>query len=229
MKLTQTQIEELKVFTKKHFVEWIDLQMELVDHLANGIEEQWETNPALTFEQCLQNEFAKFGVYGFMNVVENRREVLEKKYAKLIFQNFSEFFTFPKILVTIISIMMLFLVFNANAFGPKTKDIIMLTVGVVFMSVMIYNLLKRNKNASENKWLYEEILMGKSKFFVLGYLPVQILSTLANTENILANFIFALLTIFFSIIVYVMHFKIPLKVDQYLNDNYPEYRFYSTK
>ena len=105
----------------------------------------------------------------------------------------------------------------------------MLTVGVVFMSVMIYNLLKRNKKASENKWLYEEILMGKSKFFVLGYLPVQILSTLANTENILANFIFALLTIFFSIIVYVMHFKIPLKVDQYLNDNYPEYRFYSTK
>ena len=40
MKLNQGLILELYAFTRKHFVEHFDLQTELVDHLANGIEQQ---------------------------------------------------------------------------------------------------------------------------------------------------------------------------------------------
>jgi len=39
MKLTESQIEQLFTFTQKHYVDWYDVQTELVDHLANGIEE----------------------------------------------------------------------------------------------------------------------------------------------------------------------------------------------
>lgn len=38
MQLTKEQIQSLFTFTKQHFVEWYDLQCELVDHLANDIE-----------------------------------------------------------------------------------------------------------------------------------------------------------------------------------------------
>lgn len=38
MKLTKTQIQNLYTFTKNHFVEYYDLQTELVDHLVNDIE-----------------------------------------------------------------------------------------------------------------------------------------------------------------------------------------------
>jgi hypothetical protein len=51
-------------------VEWYDLQTELVDHLANAIEQQWQENPKILFEDALQMEFKKFGVFGFMDVVE---------------------------------------------------------------------------------------------------------------------------------------------------------------
>ena len=47
MKLTENQIEELYVFTRKHYVIHYDLQTELVDHLSNGVEEQWQANPKL--------------------------------------------------------------------------------------------------------------------------------------------------------------------------------------
>lgn len=47
MKLNESQIEELYDFTRKHFVEYYDLQIELVDHLANGIESKWQENPCL--------------------------------------------------------------------------------------------------------------------------------------------------------------------------------------
>ena len=53
MKLTQEQIARLYRFTREHYVEWYDLQTELVDHLANAIEEQAQQNPTLSFEALL--------------------------------------------------------------------------------------------------------------------------------------------------------------------------------
>ena len=56
MKLTPEQIDRLYQFTRQHYVEWYDLQTELVDHLANSIEAQWQENPKKnSFEDALQN------------------------------------------------------------------------------------------------------------------------------------------------------------------------------
>ena len=84
MKLNESQIEKLYLFTRQHFVEWYDLQTEIVDHLANAIETQWIENSNRTFEEALQIEFKKFGVFGFMEVVEKRQAALSKKYVKII-------------------------------------------------------------------------------------------------------------------------------------------------
>ena len=66
MKLSTEQIEQLFNFTKKHYVEHYDVQVELVDHLANAIEDQWKENPNILFEDALQTEFNKFGIFGFI-------------------------------------------------------------------------------------------------------------------------------------------------------------------
>ena len=41
MKLTETHIKELYTFTRQHYVYFYDVQTELVDHLANDIENIW--------------------------------------------------------------------------------------------------------------------------------------------------------------------------------------------
>jgi hypothetical protein len=51
MKLTAEQIDHVFTFTRQHYVEWYDLQSELVDHLANAIETQWQENPKLSFNK----------------------------------------------------------------------------------------------------------------------------------------------------------------------------------
>jgi hypothetical protein len=56
MQLTTSQIDKLFTFTRQHFVEYYDLQSELVDHLANSIEAQ-EQFPKRTFEEALNIEF----------------------------------------------------------------------------------------------------------------------------------------------------------------------------
>ncbi len=77
MKLTDFQIQQLYTFTQKHYVDWYDVQTELVDHLANGIETQLEENPNLSFDDALKLEFKKFGIMGFSSVVESSSIVNE--------------------------------------------------------------------------------------------------------------------------------------------------------
>jgi membrane-associated protease RseP (regulator of RpoE activity) len=108
MKLTVEQIDRLYQFTRQHYVEYYDLQTELVDHLANAIEEQWQENPKISFEDALQIEFKKFGVFGFMNVVEQRQSALNKKYSKMVWNELKGFFSIPKIIGTISAIGIVF-------------------------------------------------------------------------------------------------------------------------
>ena len=98
-KLTEEQIQELYSFTRDHFVYHFDLQTELVDHLANGTEVLLLQHPNLSFNEALQMEFKKFGVFGFQDVVEERRKALNKKYLKIIFNFYKAYFTIPKIIV----------------------------------------------------------------------------------------------------------------------------------
>src|SRR6478735_7325504 len=100
MKLTPEQIDQLYLFTRQHYVEYYDLQTELVDHLANAIEEQWLENPKISFEDALQSEFKKFGVFGFTELIKERHWVLIKRYNKLKWVHFKEFFEVPKIIIT---------------------------------------------------------------------------------------------------------------------------------
>lgn len=108
MKLNKQQINQLYLFTRQHFVEWYDLQSELVDHLANSIEDRWKENPKLTFEEALDLEFKKFGIFGFMDVVDERRRFLSKKYSRIIWKHYKEFFRLPKIILTVSSMYFLY-------------------------------------------------------------------------------------------------------------------------
>jgi len=65
--VTDPQIDRLFEFTKQHYVEWYDVQIELVDHLANGIENQWKEAPDIPFEKALNIEFKKFGILYSIN------------------------------------------------------------------------------------------------------------------------------------------------------------------
>tara|TARA_B100000949_G_scaffold96651_2_gene86211 strand:+ start:3582 stop:3746 length:165 start_codon:yes stop_codon:yes gene_type:complete len=52
-KVNSNQIDRLYRFTREHFVEYYDVQTELVDHLASVIEKQWREDPAIGFENAL--------------------------------------------------------------------------------------------------------------------------------------------------------------------------------
>src|SRR5690606_74958 len=101
-RLSKQQIDQLFAFTKKHCVEFYDVQVELVDHLVNAIEEQWKENPTISFEDALQTEFKKFGIFGFTGLVEQKQAALKNHYWKIIKKEFISFFSVPKIILSVV-------------------------------------------------------------------------------------------------------------------------------
>lgn len=233
MKLTSEQIERLYQFTRQHYVEWYDLQNELVDHLANAIEQQWQENPKISFEDALQIEFKKFGVFGFMDVVEQRQLALNKRYNKIVWQHFKAFFTIPKIVATfsVVGIFFYMLLSLTKQAGIIINSFIIAAL-LIFWAATIIKRIKYNKiaKASGKKWLFKEVIFGYGNFVGLSYIPIQIILRVDfNTQvGIIKALIFSILIVSMYLIDYIVLFEIPSKAEAYLKETYPEYELETT-
>lgn len=99
--ITDAQYESLFAFCKKHYVQYYDVQVELVDHLAEAIEEKMKKNPRLSFELALDEVYAGFGIKGFADIIDTRIKMVSKKSRKLKWKLFFSYFTVPKIAMTV--------------------------------------------------------------------------------------------------------------------------------
>ncbi len=230
-KITASQIEELYTFTRKHFVEHYDLQTELVDHLSMAIEKQWETQPQLSFEKALQIEFKKFGVFGFMEVVEERQKALSKKYSKLIWRHFIDFFKLPKIILTLTAIIAAFFILRTGVVNEIWFGVIILVLFVIALVELIITSRKRIKaqKTGRKKWMFEEMLttagMGTNFSFVPFYF-FQSIFLHTDDLSIAPLWMVGLLSFLFVgllLVMYIMQVEIPKKAHQYLLETYPEY------
>lgn len=227
MKLSAEQIERLYQFTRQHYVEYYDLQTELVDHLANAIEEQWQQNPKSSFEEALQIEFKKFGVFGFMDVVEQRQSALNKKYNKLVLNELKTFFSVPKIIGTISAVGIVFYLLRylqESLFIVQTLFFFLIISYFIGISILIRrNKIRRKQNGK--KWLLKEIIYGYSSIAGLINIPIQFAIHIDDAKY---NDGFLILVSFLLIILalteYVMLILIPSKAEDFLKETYPEYK-----
>ena len=143
MKLTETHIQELYKFTRKHFVEHYDVQTELVDHLANDIESIWIEKPKLTFEQARDESFKKFGVFGFMEVVEQKQNQMNKKYFKTILRFAKEWFRLPKIIFTTL---IAFAFYSIQEIPNAYNIYASVYVLIIFLETIVLIINKRKSN-----------------------------------------------------------------------------------
>jgi hypothetical protein len=230
-KVNPEQIEQLYRFTREHFVEHYDLQTELVDHLSNAIENQWKENPNLSFEDVLQNEFKKFGIFGFSEVVEKRQNAMQKRYFKFVWTHFVSFFKLPKILLTIGTIG---IVFQLLHFFPYQEFIIyalilFFVIAFGWWQFKTNRLLKKHKKEERKRWLMEEIIyqFGLGTAFPVMFQLFFHVSKFGSygleswQSQLFFSILFVLLTLFFYIMIKI----IPSKAKHYLERTYPEYAF----
>lgn len=227
MIITEQHIQQLYRFTRQHYVEHYDVQTELVDHLANDIEQIWEENPTLTFEQARDKSFKKFGVFGFMNVVEEKQKQLGKKYRKVLWKYAKEWFKLPKIILTT-SIFLFFYYFIQIPIGIYVVGITLFLF--VIMDLYLVTKVKKefNKRTAKNnkKWILEEMIFNVASFG--GIMIASNLPQLFNhVEKVPSTFGALLISLFLTITIiysYVTLFVIPKKAEELLEEHYPEYK-----
>jgi hypothetical protein len=233
MKLTEQQIENLYKFTRQHYVYHYDVQSELVDHLANDIEEVWVKKPFLSFEEARDASFKKFGIFGFMDVIEAKQKQMNKRYSKILWRFFKEWFTLPKIVITTTLFLTLFLILKI----PFSEYVLMgsFLVLIMYDMIVLYKSRKNQKNQKKQKNKEEKVflleaMIGTSRNGFTGLALVNLFncinltdvsfSSLENHWLLFVSFSATIVIILFYLITYV----IPKKAEELLQETYPEYK-----
>jgi len=231
MKLSKQQINQLYTFTSQHYVEWYDLQTELVDHLANDIEDIWEKEPNLSFDQAKNKAFKKFGIFGFGELIEEKRKSLNKKYWILVWKFFKEYFTLPKVILTFLMIGITYTLFNLVI---NKNTLITIYIGLFFLTIssfMYYyqKKIKASFKQTGKKWLFHDSIQNTGGVFSL-IVTIPSLYNFINDEpnwsqiNILITSIFLVLL---SLLIYILMKIIPARLEEEMIQQYPEYKLLS--
>lgn len=227
MQLTKSQILELYTFTQKHYVDYYDVQTELVDHLANDIESIWKETPNLSFEHARDKAFKKFGIFGFMGVIEAKERQMTKRYLKFVWQFAKQWFSLPKIATTTCVWAIIFKVLQL----PFSENIFI--SGLLFLFLLELFFMHKNRKKLKRKtqiYLLETIIWRTQNGF-LGLILMILFNFINLTEIQLHTLpiIWLLLLSFTATLLgicsYIIYIVIPKKADELLQETYPEYKF----
>jgi hypothetical protein len=95
--LTKEQIDSLYDFCKTKGVKYYDVQVELVDHLANGIEKELAEHPDWSFQKALDVVFRLFWVWNFKPLVREKQKATQVYCRRLWWSLFKEQLRWPAI------------------------------------------------------------------------------------------------------------------------------------
>ena len=227
MKLTESQIQDLYAFTRKHYVEYYDLQTELVDHLANDIETMWQDQPQLSFEDARDRAFKKFGIFGFMEAIEQKQKAMNKRYMRYFWNELKLWFRVPQIITTL----GLFCVYYLSFSSSYTEFLsvgyyIIIAIWSIYKSVQLNRHFRRRKEKSDKKWMLEEMIYkqagGTTLVFMSQVYNVFLISD-RFSENFTAILFFSIIFTLLTLINYISFQLIPNKAEALLNDTYPEF------
>jgi hypothetical protein len=119
--LTTQQIDDVAFYCYQRNVEYYDVQMELVDHLADIIEQLQKENINLSFNEALEIAGKQFSDAEFAAIVKSKKKLLQVKMSKMIEQEFKTFFTMPRLLGTASLLLLSFVLPNLyNDWGTIT-------------------------------------------------------------------------------------------------------------
>lgn len=205
-RITPEHIDKLFAFTRKHLVEYYDVQLELVDHLANAIEERWKENKNLPFEQVLEQEYKKFGVFGFSSLVEQKQAALQKHYWQIIKNEMRAFFSIPKIFLSLLLLYSQFRIFTSDwMYIEELRKGIHLGLVLFTAGIAVYQYCKMDK---KRKWLIQSV------GFYLYSLPATLMvwgrpgSSMHLQNSLILTVFDTVVTGLFVLFLMVLYFKV---------------------
>jgi len=229
--ITSEETEKLFTFCRQHFVYHYDLQIELVDHLASSIENQWANQPDLRFEIALNYAFGKFGISGFSKIKVEKQRELARKYNQLLWKFFLEFYRWPKILMTLAGTMVLFTLLrmvNNIAWIIVPYFVLLVLAGFYYFYFVAPEKLKIKTVPGKKFMLLEYVNQIQMAVVLLSQTPIAAfnISRFLHIHSINQFWVLLLISFFIvslNIIFYGMFFFIPIKIKEHFKEQFPEF------
>ncbi len=222
-RLSESEIQSLFDFTRKKYVRYKDVQIELVDHLASAIEELREKDPEIGFVKALYQVYEGFGIFGFAKIVEAKEKAMSRFWRKRIWRMFLGYFKPPLVFGTIGSMIFLYQVLY---FGLLPMRSFVISASILFFSCVVYSMYVNNtKDEKIQDFLYLKSYYGISlAVLCLPFYLITIVMDFFNYANQLHPDIqLAIASIFFPIcfiLIYILAFKIPGLLKREFNVKY---------
>lgn len=227
-KLTVEEVDRLFAFCTRHYVPEYDLQGELVDHLASGIEEQWVKNPDIPLPVALNKTFDGFGIFGFSKIKSQKEKELHRKYRKLFWKYTLEFYKLPKVILTLVLTFFLFSMYRlANNYYVIT--ISLMAVALLFIVYYRFWYYPRNYKVEIKKplMLFSYLNSRQTAFSLFFQVPLLVIQWNKVLQYSFLNrsiffFLSSLIIVTSGILMCVFFFVIPAKLKEHLNNQFPQ-------
>jgi hypothetical protein len=229
--VTKKETDELFRFCRQHYVTQYDVQVELVDHLASSIEEQWEYDPTLSFGKALHNTFGKFGIFGFSKIKEQKEKELRRKYNRLLWNYLLDFYRWPKIMMTFAFTFGLFTLFRlTNEVGWILFSYFMLlSLAIIYYRYKIFPKYYKIETQPGKSFL---LLQRLKEIQYAGLMVIQFplqsyninrMINLSFVDTGIGLFAVSFLTVSFTISIYGNYFFLPTKIKEHFMAQYAEF------
>lgn len=235
-KLTEAQINLLFLFCEQEEVRYYDVQIELVDHLASGIEQKWVQSPEMLFDEALWSVFDDFGPAGFSRVKAMKERALHKKYNRVQWAHIADFFKLPKIILTFACCFVMYLVFRQ--IGGNYRIMFSILAPIILGALFYYPFyLKKNfsieTNANKDFALLDHLEHLKGQFmyhaiipplnvFLWGHLLLRNVE-LSATELFFRDALSALFFVFWILLMYIFGYYLPNRVVADFRKEFPQF------
>ena len=158
-KIGPEELAYLHAYCKKKDIIYIDLRIELVDHLAELIQARWAEHPSQDFRTAFHNVYKSFGIFGFMEIAEQHQTSMQKRYWRGIWEFFRSWLTPPKVLATGSVFGLIYLLVSKV---EGANNVVMIAASVVFLASIILTIwqYQSNKKILNNE---TNMLMGGSR------------------------------------------------------------------
>lgn len=154
MNLSPDQINTIKKLISYKGFEEIDVQYEILDHMACRIEVLMDENPKLTLEDAFRKAHSEFGIFGFADMADSYKKGIQKKFQARYWASVRQFLTSYRIFYLIfLGCFLHFISQNFTFFGePMTAPgwgLMALMITVVFYLTYFHRVGKKyNQYAS---------------------------------------------------------------------------------
>ena len=133
MKLNDEQITYIENYIQQNDINYYEIYMEILDHMILSVEDLLEKNPTKNFEEAvLIAKVEGFGrKKGFRGLLREKLKLAQKKARKDNLKSIKEFFTFPKLVLTL-SVFVCYYWFLNFFKEPQQANIVAISIVALF-------------------------------------------------------------------------------------------------